>query len=327
MLEWDNLRFVLAIKRGGSMQAAAQALGVDRGTVLRRLDALEAQLNARLFDRRSDGCVLTRAGLSIIATLEGVEDALTSLEKRVTGGDARPEGVVSVALPEFYAVKLLAPALKRFHAAYPGITLDVRTGHGFLNLARGEADIACRNRRPEHNTLVARRVGYGAMALYASRGYLEKHGPPKDGDFAGHSLLLFDETLAGFPGSDWVEARLKGAHVIMRTNEMMPLLTGAKEGAGLAFLPALATRGEPDLSPVWPGILSMTDCFLVTRRDLRQQARVRAVFDFIVRLCTECAGDISGAAVAETFGDRGGFGLVNAKRRKPEVPSSDRPES
>jgi len=50
VLEWDNLRFVLEIKRGGSMQAAAQALGVDRGTVLRRLDALEAQLNARLFD-------------------------------------------------------------------------------------------------------------------------------------------------------------------------------------------------------------------------------------------------------------------------------------
>ena len=245
----------------------------------------------------------------------------------MTGGDTRPEGVVSVALPEFYAVKLLAPALTRFHAAYPAITLDVRTGHGFLNLARGEADIACRNRRPEHNTLVARRVGYGAKALYASRGYLEKHGPPKDGDFAGHSLLLFDETLAGFPGSDWVEARLKGAHVVMRTNEIMPLLTAAKEGAGPAFLPALATRGEPDLRPVWPGILSMTDCFVVTRRDSRQQARVRAVFDFIVRLCTECAGDLSGAAVAEIFGDRGGFGPVNAKRRKPEVPSSDRPES
>ena len=321
MLEWDHLRVVLAIKRGGSMQAAAQTLGVDRATVLRRLDALEAQLNARLFDRRSDGCVLTRAGLNIIGTVEGVAEALAGLERQVAGEDARAEGMVSVTMPEFWAVKLLAPALTRFTAAYPGITLEVRTGHGFLNLARGEADIACRNRRPEHNTLVARRVGYGAMALYAPRSYLGKHGAPKDGDFTGHSLLLFDETLAGFPGGDWVEARLKGAKVVMRSNEIMPLLAAAREGAGLALLPALAARGEPDLSPVWPGILAMTDCFLVTRRDLRQQARVRAVFDFIVRLCTECAGDLAGAAIAEMYGDRGGFGLVSAKRRKPEAPS------
>ena len=67
-MEWDHLRYMLAIHRGGSMQAAAVELRVDRATVLRRLDSLEAALRAKLFERRSDGCVLTKAGQEIIGS-------------------------------------------------------------------------------------------------------------------------------------------------------------------------------------------------------------------------------------------------------------------
>jgi DNA-binding transcriptional LysR family regulator len=327
MLHWDNLRIVLAVKRGGSMHAAAEALGVDRATILRRLDALEAQLGARLFERRREGCVLTRAGLGIIGTIEGVADALTALENRVGGEDQRPEGAVCLAIPEFFAVKLLAPAITRFQAAYPGITLEVRTGHGFLNLARGEADIALRNRRPDHNSLVSRRVGVGAMALFAARRYLDAHGAPENGNLAGHQLLLFDDSLVGFPGSQWVEERTKEAHVAMRSNEIMPLLAAARAGVGIAFLPVMAAHGEPDLASVAPGILARLDLILVTHRDLRRRARVRAVFDFIVRLCVENAAAISGASIAEAFGDRHTLAGVSERQRNPAAPSRDHPGS
>src|SRR5688572_18496479 len=79
VLEWDQLRYMLAVHRGGSMQAAAAELRVDRATVVRRLDALEAALGARLFERRRDGCTLTPAGLEIIETVRGIEQATTSL--------------------------------------------------------------------------------------------------------------------------------------------------------------------------------------------------------------------------------------------------------
>ena len=118
MLEWDHLRVVLAVHRGGSMQAASQLLSIDRATVLRRLDSLEARLGARLFERRRDGCVLTRAGLEIIATAEGIEQAMTALEHRVHGEDRRAEGVVTVTVPEFFAVKVLVPALEGYPLAH-----------------------------------------------------------------------------------------------------------------------------------------------------------------------------------------------------------------
>src|SRR5260221_5321136 len=194
MLEWDHLRVVLTVHRGGSMQAASQLLDVDRATVLRRLDALEARLGARLFDRRRNGCVLTRAGLEIIGTVEGIEQAMTALEHRVHGEDRRAEGVVTITVPEFFAVKVLVPGLPRLSAAHPGLTVAIRTGHGFLNLSRGEADIALRNRRPDHNSLVSRRVGAVAIALYASPAYIAKRGSA-DAGLSGPDLIPFDESL------------------------------------------------------------------------------------------------------------------------------------
>jgi DNA-binding transcriptional LysR family regulator len=300
MLEWDQLRFMLAIHRGGSMQAAAEALRVDRATVLRRLDALEAALGARVFERRRDGCTLTRAGLEIISTVEGIEQAAVALAARVGGEDKRAEGVVTVTVPEFFAVKVLIPALPRLRAVHPGITVAVTSGHGFLNLARGEADIALRNRRPEHQSLVARRVGTVGIGLFAARSYLDKQGAP-DGDFTGHDMILFDETLAGMPGADRVEAMASTARVALRSNEILPLVAAARAGLGVACLPAVAAHGEPDLVPVAPGIVGRPEIFLITHSDLRHRARVRAVFDFIARICTENAAVLSGKAIADAF--------------------------
>ena len=321
MLEWDHLRVVLAVHRGGSMQAASQLLSIDRATVLRRLDSLEARLGARLFERRRDGCVLTRAGLEIIATAEGIEQAMTALEHRVHGEDRRAEGVVTVTVPEFFAVKVLVPALPRLSRAHPGLTVEIRTGHGFLNLARGEADIALRNRRPDHNSLVSRRVGTVAIALYASRAYLDARGTPEAGDYASHDVILFDESLAGMPGYDWVAEHTARSRIAMRSNEILPLLAAARAGAGIAYLPVIAAFGEPDLVAIPPGIIGAPEIFLITHRDLRRRARVRVAFDFIVRLCTEQASALAGTAIAEALAVSSRQAPVSATARRPAAPS------
>jgi DNA-binding transcriptional LysR family regulator len=313
VLEWDQLRFMLAIHRGGSMQAAAADLRVDRATVVRRLDALEATLGARLFDRRRDGCTLTKAGHEIIETVKTIELATTALAARVGGEDKRPEGVVTVTVPEFFAVAVLAPAMPRFADLYPGITLEVTTGHAFLNLSRGEADIALRNRRPDHQSLVARRVGQVGIGLFATADYVASRGEP-NGGLAGHRLILFDESLRGMPGVAELETRIGGAQVVLRSNELVPLLAATRAGAGIGCFPAVLAAGE-DLVPVAPGLIGHPEIFLITHRDLRGRARVRAVFDFIVRLCTERAADLAGVAVAERFGGR--HHVANQAARDP----------
>ena len=300
MAEWDYLRIALAIHRAGSMQSAADNLGIDRSTVLRRLDTLEEQLGVRLFERRSDGCVTTVAGADVIITAEEIENAMTSLAHRLGGGGSKEEGKVVVTVPEFFATKLLIPSLPRLRMAYPKIAVEVDSGHQFRNLTRGEADIALRNRRPDQNTLVARKVGAVAIAFFASLDYLRIHGVP-NGNFDGHDVIIFGEELNGMPGYAQMVELAKNSRIVMRCNEIMPLVSAARANLGITAMPAIAAHNEDQLVPVWPGIIGLPEIFLVTHRDLRNQARIRVVYDFIVQLCIENGAALSGRIVEEKF--------------------------
>jgi DNA-binding transcriptional LysR family regulator len=300
MTEWNLMRVALAIHRTGSMQAAAEVLVIDRSTVLRRLDALESQLGVRVFERRSDGCVLTERGRTVIAAAEDIERSMTALAHKLGGGESREEGKVVVTVPEFFATKLLIPSLPQLRKAYPDIAVELDSGHQFRNLARGEADIALRNRRPEQNTLVSRRVGSVAIAFFASKDYLARRGRP-EGGFSGHELIIFGEELRGMPGYDRMVALSAASRIVMRCNEILPLLEAARAGLGITAMPAIAAFGDIGLEPVWPGIVGVPEIFLVTHRDLRNQARIRIVYDFIVKLCTENAAALSGRIVEKAF--------------------------
>ena len=300
MAEWDYLRIALALHRQGSMQAAATALGVDRSTVIRRLDALEQQLDVKLFDRRSDGCTVTDKGREVVDTAENIEHSMTALSHRLGGFEGREEGKVVVTVPEFFATKLLIPALPRLRQAYPHIAVEVDSGHQFRNLARGEADIALRNRRPEQNSLVARKVGSVAIAFFASRAYIAHRGLPA-ADYAGHDIIIFGEELRGMPGYGRMEELAANSKIVMRCNEIMPLLSAARANLGVTAMPAIAAYDDPELVAVWPGIVGLPEIFLCTHRDLRNQARIRVVYDFIVKLCIENAAALSGRTIAEKF--------------------------
>ncbi len=198
----------------------------------------------------------------------------------------------------------LAPNMDRFAARFPGLTLEVRTGHSFLNLVRGEADIAVRNRPPDQQSLTMRRLGSVAISLWATRGYLDRFGMPDGADFAGHRMILFDESLTGMPGVRWLEGQIAGAQVVMRSNELLPLMAATRAGGGIGCFPAIAAADEPDLVAVAPGIIGLPEVYMITRRDLRQLARVKAVTGFIAQIWKQAAGELAGRAVAEVHGHR-----------------------
>lgn len=302
MADWDHMRIVLAIQRTGSMQAAAEKLAIDRTTVLRRLDVIEHLMKTRLFERRSDGCILTTAGKEVVSAAESMEETMHALGRKLGGAEAGAEGEVAVTVPEFFATTILIPALPRLRQAYPKISVDVLSGHKFLNLARGEADIALRNRRPEQNTLVSRKVGSVGIAFFATHHYLAARGIPR-GDYSGHDVILFGKELSAMPGFERMEELAGRANIVMRANEILPLLSAAKAGMGLAAMPCIAAYKHDDLIAVWPGLVGQPEIFLLTHRDLRNQARIRVVYDFIVKLCTENAAALSGRVVAEAFPD------------------------
>src|SRR5688572_19421908 len=96
-MDWNELRYVLAIARDRTLLRAAATLGVAHTTIGRRLKTLEDQLGVRLFDRTPEGLIPTAAGRDLAAVAEHVEGEVLSAEGRVLGRDAKLRGTLRVS--------------------------------------------------------------------------------------------------------------------------------------------------------------------------------------------------------------------------------------
>ncbi|MER0240101.1 LysR family transcriptional regulator [Fulvimarina sp. MAC8] len=281
MLDWDDLRFFLAIARHGSLTAASQELRVAQSTVGRRLASLESSLGVRLLHRTPEGYLPTLAGDSVRAQAERVESEVQCMAREVGGLDERLEGVVRVTSSETVAVHILASCFADLQARHPDILIELVPASRELSLAMREADISVRLTRPVQHDLVVRRVGKMGYALYASVDYLQKHGDPdfRDECFDHRMMMVDDEdprqTL-------WLEGLAARSSLGFRSNSHDAVHAAAVAGAGLACLACFRADPEPSLKRIeTPTEAPATEIFLVVHKDNRRIPRVRAVLSAI----------------------------------------------
>ena len=169
------------------------------------------------------------------------------------------------------------PSITLETPAHEGIEVELVVGNVALNLSRREADVALRVGNAPAETLVGRRVGRLAFAVYARADYRARRPEP---DFALHDWIGFDSEhealvrrMAGF---------LPEVKPVLRTNSVAAALSAAKAGMGLAPLPCGLADLETDLVRIAPLPDEFTlDLWLLTHEDLRQTARIRAFLDFL----------------------------------------------
>ena len=87
MIDWDDIRYFLAVARGGSVRAAAERLGVNHSTVLRRIAQLEEHLGAHMFEKLPSGYRLTSAGEEVLEFANQMETSSNQLQ---TSAATRP---------------------------------------------------------------------------------------------------------------------------------------------------------------------------------------------------------------------------------------------
>jgi len=281
-IEWDDLHYVLAVGRYGTLSAAARRLGVNPSTVFRRIGLIEDRLGTRLFERHRDGYTPTAAGEDAVALGERLEGEIDDLERRLAGRDTRPSGTVRVTTTDTLMMGALAPVLATFRACHPEITLEVVVENRFLSLSKRDADVAIRPTSAPPDTLVGRRVCRIATAVYGASAYLAV--APSPDDLAAHAWVAPDDSLAHLPSARWLRTTLSAGQAVLRINTLLGLLAAVEAGMGLAALPCFLGDAGPGLRRVRPPIDGLaTELWLLTHRDLRQVARVRAFLDFTDR--------------------------------------------
>lgn len=291
MLDWDDLRFFLAVARHGSLTAASKELRVAQSTVGRRLASLETSLGVRLLHRTPDGYVLTLAGEGVRSQAERVEAEALALERTVGGHDTKLEGTVRITCTETVACRLLAPCFVQMHARHPDILVELVPDPTQLSLSMREADIAVWLSPPDQNDLVVRRIGRIGFGLYAAPSYLELYGEPAfEAGCAGHRIM----TLMSDPDSDaqarWLTDLTPRAELGFQTSSHEALLSATKHGGGLACLARFHADSEPGLLRLaTPAPAPATDMWLLVHKDSRATPRIRAALSIVVEAAKAAA--------------------------------------
>ena len=284
VLDWNDLRFFVAIARGGSTLAASRALRVSQTTVARRIAALEEALRLPLFEKRQAGYALTPAGADLLAHAEAVEAAAERFDSAAAAGARELGGNVRITTEEIFAVTLLAPLLRELHDRHPEIRIELDTAQSIRDLGAGEAEIALRSTIQAHgNGLVGRRLCDDDWTLYCSRDYAARNGVP-----ASLEELKNHAIIGGGGGNLWrhYQAWLRSLgledQVAMHHASSTGLLSGVRSGFGIAALPCVVADAEPDLIRcLAPRPGHGRTFWLLTHERVRNTPRVRTVIDFL----------------------------------------------
>ena len=284
MFDWNDLKYFLAIARHHSTIAAGKALGLSQSTVQRRLTELERAIGQPLVKRHPSGYRLTKFGEDLMPYAERIEATVVDFERRVTDEAHDLTGVIRVTCPEPIIGRMTKSSLiDRFHTRHPKLRIEFVTSDRYLDLSKGEADVAFRSGDTD-DELVGRKVADSIWAVYASRGYVEQFGKPeKVNDLPTHQLVGFDETLSIHRASIWLQNVAPDVKLSARTNSVLGLIYAVKSGIGVGPLPASLGDAEPDLVRVLGPIPELSRSWrLLTHPDLRRVPRIAAFFAFIL---------------------------------------------
>lgn len=283
-MDWNDLRYFLAVARSGSLARAARELGVEHTTVSRRLGALESELGVKLFARGPSGLTLMPSGELILPCVAAIAEQVDVITRRVAGVDDKVAGTVRLTIPEsgnVYFVQQLA-ALRERH---PELVIELLSANRTLDIRRGEADVAVRFAATSDQELIVRRVGTAGWSLYGSTAYVARKGPVSAaGELDAHDFIGFDASLAEVEGAQWLRAHAKPERIVLRGNSIAAVANAAASGLGIAPLPCFAAEQAPGLVRLTPELIGAREIVLVVHPDLVKVARVRAVVDFLVEL-------------------------------------------
>jgi DNA-binding transcriptional LysR family regulator len=284
MFDWNDLRHFLAVARTGSTIAAAKALGWSQSTIQRRLARLEQQLGCRLVERHPTGYRLTALGEDLRPYAEEVEEAVAVFERHLASSDKRLTGTVRVTCPEGLVDPLLTPLIDAFQSRFRDLRVDLIVTERFLDLSKGEAEIAVRGGEPRDPTLIGRKIADNPWAVYASRSYIERHGrPERPEDINDHAIIDFSGDIANLLLAKWLRSVAPRATIAARSNSVIGLLMAAKSGVGVTILPVqLGDPAEELIRVIDPLPELMSHIYILVHPDLRHAPRVRAFFDFVI---------------------------------------------
>ena len=270
---WDDLRFLLAVHRSGSLLAAGNALGVSTSTVGRRIDALEAAAQLKLVYRSQEGAELTPTAAELVRLAQALENGLNAQRR----DQHRIAGTIRMSVPDGMALSM-AQALLTFQHEFPAIDIELIGENQRVDLATREADLAIRLTRSTSNVLVEKKLATLQFSLYAAEEYVRRYLPGghlRREDAASQRFIGLDSQWKNLAHERWM-VQLGASRFAFRSSSIDAIVEAVRQGAGIAALLDKDARSDGLVRLTAETAGPVQDFYLVYHRDLRAAPHLRA---------------------------------------------------
>lgn len=267
--DWDDIRFVLAVAREGSLAGAARSLGVNHATVLRRIAGFEERLGVVIFDRTARGYRVAPRRGRVIRAMEAVEAAAQGVSRALTAARAPLAGTVRVTSTDSLCLAVLPPIAARLMAEAEGLTIELNSQNLPSDLARLDAEIAVRPAVTLPDNLDGIRAARMGFAVYAAPG-------------APAGWLGLAGSLSRARPARWLAEEIAPDTILGRSDSFVVLREMAAAGQGRAVLPCILGDDDPRLVRLDGAMPEMSvDLWVASHTDMADVPRIRAVREML----------------------------------------------
>jgi DNA-binding transcriptional LysR family regulator len=294
IMDWDKLRIFHAVAEAGSFTHAGELLNLSQSAVSRQISALENSLNVPLFHRHARGLILTEQGELLFRTAHEVFGKLAMTAAQLSESKDRPSGPLKITTTVAFGSTWLAPRMHEFLDIYPEVEVNLLLTDQELDLSMREADVAVRLSPPRQADLIQRHLLTVHMNIYASPGYIKKHGAPLNAaDLDNHRIVVYGEDIRPpVPDVNWLlrvgSESGKLRRPSLTVNNVYAIMRAVQSGAGLGALPEFMGQGLTDLVQVLPELEGpQLDAYFVYPEELRASKRIQVFRDFLLRKVAE----------------------------------------
>lgn len=278
--DWALLRSFLAVAEAGSLNRAAQALGLSQPTLSRQVAALEAALRTPLFERSARGLRLTQAAEALIEPARRMREQAHAFALAAAGHNETLAGTVRLTASEVVSAYLLPDMLRDLRDAHPEIQIELVASNELENLLERSADIAVRMVRPQQSGLITRKLVELPLGAWAHRDYVARHGEPTPASLAQHHWIGYDrsdQVIRGFRAAGFDVGR---EFFAFRCDHQVVAWEAVRAGLGIGFIVEPVARHAPEVVQVLREIvLPPLPVWLTAHRELRGSARIHTVYE------------------------------------------------
>ncbi|PLY15977.1 MAG: LysR family transcriptional regulator [Sedimenticola sp.] len=249
MIDLNDMLIFVKVVDSGSFSGAAQAIGIPKSTMSRRISNLETQLGIRLLQRTTRSLKLTELGAVFHERCKRVLAEAEDAERAISENQQDPQGLLRISAPVETGISLLGHLIAEYMKTYPKIRVELDLSNRFIDLIEEGYDLAIRAGKLEDSSLIARRLGTGVQVVCASPDYLKAMGEPQTPqELKRHDTLLYNTHARRFTYAFSKEKAKSSVTLIPRftTNNHFTLRDAAISSLGIAIMPSVICRQQLD---------------------------------------------------------------------------------